>query len=74
MVLNMQKHLLDTVAHLPELNSLHISTYDDLAAKCTELANFKPTEGLRYVDEVVIGGRLYAFEKDGLWSARYREI
>lgn len=70
---NLQQVLLDTVAHLPELNSFHIST-NKVIEKGAELANFEPCQGLRYVEELEIGWHRFVLEKDGNRPVRYRKI
>jgi hypothetical protein len=64
-----QQLLLDTVAHLPELKILRVCT-----TVRDGLVNFKPTRGLRYVEELTIDFEEYVLEKDEERPVRYREI
>jgi hypothetical protein len=69
----MQQLLLDTVAHLPELKTLQVYIPDGPARE-VGISNFKPTQGLRYVEELIIGPTRYMLERDGEQPMRYREV
>jgi hypothetical protein len=66
-----QQLLLDTVSHLPELKMLWVSIRD-WHASLVGLANFKPAQRLRYVEELKIDQVQYVLEKDGDRPVRYR--
>jgi hypothetical protein len=65
----MQQHFIDTVSQLPELKVLRFFIVNFEARKIG-VANFRPTTGLRYVEQLVVSTTRYMLEKDG----RYREI
>jgi hypothetical protein len=68
-----QQHLLDTVAYLPALKILHFIILGELDWD-DELANFKPIQGLKYVEKLKIGSdHCYVLESDR-WPVRYRKI
>jgi hypothetical protein len=68
-----QQLLLDTVAQLPELKILRVYIRDE-QAWAVGIADFKPTQGLRYVEELIIHLTRYVLERDGDQPMRYREI
>jgi hypothetical protein len=68
--MKMQQLLLDTVAHLPRLKKLRIYILDP-RTEGDWPGNFNPTQGLRYVEDLTIGYRRYALEKDGERPVRY---
>jgi hypothetical protein len=69
----LQQVLLDTVAHLPELKILRADMTFSLDWEI-ELVKFKPSPGLRYVEELEIDEIPYVLEKDGGQPVRYREF
>jgi hypothetical protein len=69
----MQQLLIDTVARLPKLKRLQIDMLDPQTEE-DWLTNFKPAQGLQYVEELKIGLRQYVLEKDGERPVRYRGI
>jgi hypothetical protein len=71
--MKLQQLVLDTVAHLPKLETLRIVTFNSPPLE-DELHNFEPIQGLRYVEELEINSRWYALERDGERSKKYREI
>jgi hypothetical protein len=63
-IIKIQQLLLDTVAHLLELKTLRVVIRDG-PARVVGLGNFKPTQGLRYVDELIIDSTRYMWREMG---------
>jgi hypothetical protein len=68
-----QQLLLDTVAYLPKLEILCVNT-TSVPNWEAGLVKFKPSPGLRYVEELKINLTLYMLEKEWGQPVRYREI
>jgi hypothetical protein len=68
-----QQLLLDTFAHLPELEMLCANITPVLNWEA-ELVMFKPKPGLRYVEELEINSTPYILEMDRGQPVWYREI
>jgi hypothetical protein len=64
----MQQHLLDSLAHLPDLKILRLRMFRYVPS------SLKLKPGLRYVKELEIDGRWYVLEKDRDRPVGYREI
>jgi hypothetical protein len=70
----MQQYFIDTVSQLPELKILRFSILNFLSSKAG-LSNFRPTKGLRYVEQLEVGCSAYDWEEvHGLGRYRRREI
>jgi hypothetical protein len=69
----MQQQLLDTVAHLPELEIFRIITTGFSKLGRYAPLNFKPIQGLQYVEQVRVNCRWY-MERDRGQPARYRQV